>query len=151
MPVVDACFGFSTAIQESISFIDAANIECEAAEYCIGMVRIMGRNSGVIACNAALASRDVNVVVIPEIHFQLFGAHGLYENIIDRLKQKNHMVLVVAEGAYKGLIPSCREKVDELNNTKYHLPLDAHETIDLASFIKADIGAYASANHKIKV
>jgi 6-phosphofructokinase 1 len=151
MPVVDACFGFSTAIQESISFIDAANIECEAAEYCIGMVRIMGRNSGVIACNAALASRDVNVVVIPEIHFQLFGVHGLYENIISRLKQKNHMVLVVAEGAYKGLIPACREKVDELNNSKYHLPGDAHEIIDLASFIKADIGSYAATNHKIKV
>lgn len=69
MPIIDACLGFNTAIQESIQFIDAANVECEAAEYCIGMVRIMGRRSGMIACTAALASRDVNIVLIPEIHF----------------------------------------------------------------------------------
>jgi hypothetical protein len=41
--------------------------------------------------------------------------------------------------------------VDELNNTKYHLPLDENDTPDLATFIKADIGSYASSNHKIKV
>ena len=110
--MVDQCFGFSTAIQESVAFIDGANVECEAAEYCIGMVRIMGCHTGIIACHAALASRDVNIVVIPEIQFQLFGSHGIYENLIDRLKQKNHVVVVVAEGAYKGLIPTCREKVD---------------------------------------
>jgi hypothetical protein len=61
------------------------------------------------------------------------------------------MVIVIAEGAYKGLMPECREKVDELNKQKYHLPFDRHEIIDLASFIKADIGSYAAANHKIKV
>lgn len=104
-PIVDNSIGFATAIQESVSFIDAANVECEAAEYCIGMVRIIGRNSGIIAVNAALASRDVNIVVIPEIHFQLYGSHGLYEVVIERLKKKGHLVLLVAEGAYKGLVP----------------------------------------------
>jgi len=64
MPLVDRCFGFDTEIEESVSFIDSAHVECEAAEYCIGMVRIMGKNSGVIAVNAALASRDVNIVAI---------------------------------------------------------------------------------------
>ena len=38
-----------------------------------------------------------------------------------------------------------------MNNSKYHLPLDEYDCPDLASFIKADIGSYASANHKIKV
>lgn len=123
-----------------MSYIDSANVECEAAEYCIGMVRIMGRKQGIIACTAALASRDVNIVAIPEINFQLFGSHGIYENLIDRLKHKNHVVIVVAEGAYKGLIPECKQKVDQLYKEKYNLPLDPHGMPDLATFIKADIG-----------
>lgn len=114
-PIIDNSIGFSTAIQESVSFINAAKTECEAAEYCIGMVRIIGRNSGIIAVNAALASRDCNIVVIPEVHFQLYGSHGLYESIIERFKTKNDLVLVVAEGAYKGLVPACKDKVDEEN------------------------------------
>jgi 6-phosphofructokinase 1 len=69
VPVIDRSFGFATAIQESIQFIDSANVEAGAAENCVGIVRMMGRNSGFIAVTAALASRDVNIVVVPEIHF----------------------------------------------------------------------------------
>jgi 6-phosphofructokinase 1 len=115
------------------------------------MVRLTGRNSGVVAVNAALASRDANIVIIPEIHFQLYGKHGLYESIVQRLKDRNHLVLVVSEGAYKGLTPDDRVKVDEMNANKYHLPVNEQGVIDLASYIKSDIGAYANTNHKIKV
>ena len=69
IPFVDKSFGFETAIAESIPFITAANVEAEAAEYGIGIVRIMGKNCGFFAVNACLSSRDVNICVIPELFF----------------------------------------------------------------------------------
>lgn len=69
IPFVDRSFGFETAVSESIPFITAANVEAEAAEYGIGIVRLMGRNCGMLAVNACLASRDVNICVVPEISF----------------------------------------------------------------------------------
>ena len=69
IPFVDKSFGFETAISESIPFITAANVEAEAAEFGVGIVRIMGKNCGIFAVNACLSSRDVNICVIPELHF----------------------------------------------------------------------------------
>lgn len=82
IPFVDKSFGFDTAIAESIQFINAANVEAEAAEYGIGIVRIMGTNCGFFAVNACLSSRDVNICVIPELYFQLYGENGVYEAVI---------------------------------------------------------------------
>jgi len=44
-------------------------VESEAAEYGVGIVKLMGRYCGYIAVNSALASRDVNICLIPEVHF----------------------------------------------------------------------------------
>ena len=44
-------------------------MESEAAEYGVGIVKLMGRYCGYIAVNSALASRDVNICLIPEVHF----------------------------------------------------------------------------------
>ena len=69
IPFFDKSFGFETATAESVPFITAANVEAEGAELGIGIVRIMGHNCGFIEVDACLASRDVNICVIPEIHF----------------------------------------------------------------------------------
>lgn len=69
IPFVDRSFGFETAVAEAIPFIQAANVEAEAAEYGVGIVRLMGRETGILAVAASLASRDVNVCVVPEIYF----------------------------------------------------------------------------------
>lgn len=50
-------------------FIDSANSEAESAEYGVGIVKLMGRYCGFISVNASLANRDVNVCLIPEVHF----------------------------------------------------------------------------------
>ena len=104
LPFIDKSFGFVTACEEAVKFIDAANVEAEAAENGIGIVKVMGRYCGFIAVASSLASRDVNIVIIPEVHFQLLGPQGLYENIIERLKIKGHIVIVIAEGAFDGLV-----------------------------------------------
>lgn len=69
IPFVDRSFGFETAVAEAVPFIQAANVEAEAAEYGVGIVRLMGRETGILAVAASLASRDVNVCVVPDIYF----------------------------------------------------------------------------------
>lgn len=71
----------------------------------------MGRYCGYIAVASSLASRDVNVCLIPEVHFQLEGPDGVYEAIIERARIKGHCVVVIAEGAEDGLLPEEREAV----------------------------------------
>ncbi len=67
--LIDNSFGFSTAVEEAVKFIDSANTEAEAAEYGVGIVKVMGRHSGFIACQATNSSRDVNICLVPEIRF----------------------------------------------------------------------------------
>lgn len=69
IPLIDRSFGFATAVEESIKFIDSAVVESGAAENGVGIIRLMGRHCGYIAVNACLASRDVNICLIPEVHF----------------------------------------------------------------------------------
>ncbi len=73
----------------------------------------MGRYCGYIAVASSLASRDVNICLIPEVHFQLEGPDGVFDAIIERAKIKGHCVVVIAEGAEDGLIEEERVKVRE--------------------------------------
>ncbi|KAL8128610.1 hypothetical protein V2J09_017765 [Rumex salicifolius] len=99
IPVIDRSFGFDTAVEEAQRAINAAHVEAESAENGIGLVKLMGRDSGFIAMYATLASRDVDCCLIPESPFYLEGPGGLFEFIEKRLKENGHMVIVVAEGA----------------------------------------------------
>lgn len=44
--VIDKSFGFDTAVEEAQRAIDAAHVEAESNENGIGLVKLMGRNSG---------------------------------------------------------------------------------------------------------
>lgn len=74
-------------------------MESESAEYGLGLIKLMGRNAGFIAMWASLASRDVNICLVPEFPFELHGERGLLNFIYNRLRLKKRCVLVVAEGA----------------------------------------------------
>jgi 6-phosphofructokinase 1 len=63
----------------------------------------MGRHSGFIACYAALASHDVDFVLIPEVPFWLDGPDGFLANLRRRVAQQGQAVVVVAEGAGQDL------------------------------------------------
>lgn len=104
IPVIDKSFGFDTAVEEAQRAINAAHVEAESNENCIGLVKLMGRNSGFIAMYATLASRDVDCCLIPESPFYLEGPGGLFEYIEKRIKENGHMVIVVAEGAGQDLV-----------------------------------------------
>ena len=101
---VDKCFGFETAVAEAGKVISCAHAEALGALNGIGLVKLMGRDSGFIACLATLACAEVNYVLIPEVPFKVDGPGGLLESLRTRLDQRKHAVIVVAEGAGKDLV-----------------------------------------------
>lgn len=84
--------------------IRSAYVESHCAEYGVGIVKLFGKLSGILAMEASLSSIDVNICLVPEFGFEIHGANGLLEYICQRLKIKRHCVIVVAEGACKDLI-----------------------------------------------
>jgi 6-phosphofructokinase 1 len=96
---IDRSFGFETAFCAAVDVIRGAHVEATGAKNGVGVVKLMGRHSGFIACHAAIASTDVDVVLIPEVPIVLDGGRGLLEHLEQRLKQNSHAVIVLAEGA----------------------------------------------------
>ena len=70
---IDQSFGFQTAFSEATKYIRAGHVEATGAPNGVGLVKLMGRHSGFIACYASLAMSDANFVLIPEVPFQLEG------------------------------------------------------------------------------
>ena len=99
IPLIDRSFGFESAIEEAVKVISSANVEANCVPNGIGLVKLFGRSCGFIAMEATQASRDVNICLIPEAKFNLYGEKGLLSFIFRRLKLKGHCVVVIAEGA----------------------------------------------------
>lgn len=96
---VGKSFGFDTAVEKATEAIACAHVEANGAYNGIGIVKVMGRESGFIAAQATLALKEVNFVLVPENTFSLDGPDGLLEQLENRLRTRHHAVLVVAEGA----------------------------------------------------
>jgi 6-phosphofructokinase 1 len=92
-------FGFETAVDEAARVLHCAHTEALGAPNGIGLVKLMGRDSGFIASFATLASMVVNFTLIPEMPFDLEGPNGLLPLLHDRLMKRGHAVIAVAEGA----------------------------------------------------
>lgn len=114
--VIDKSFGFDTAVEEAQRAINAAHVEAESVENGLGVVKLMGRYSGYIAMYATLASRDVDICLIPEIPFTLEGPGGLHRYVERRLRENGHMVIVIAEGAGQELMAADTTGTDMSGN-----------------------------------
>ena len=102
---VGRTFGFETAVAASIPAIRSAHAEALGAYHGIGVVKLMGRDSGFIAAYAALANPVVNFCLIPESPFTMEGENGLLRAIERRFESgRSHAVIVVAEGAGQELM-----------------------------------------------
>ncbi|MCL2878811.1 MAG: ATP-dependent 6-phosphofructokinase [Treponema sp.] len=97
--IIDRSFGFDTAVEKAVEVVAAAHMEANSAINGIGLVKVMGRESGFIAAHTALASHEVNFVLIPEVPFNLEGYNGFLHHLEERIKNRHHAVIVVAEGA----------------------------------------------------
>ena len=96
---IQRSFGFETAYSKAVDSIYSAHVEAIGAPNGIGLVKLMGRDSGFIAANAALAINDVNFVLIPEVKFDLEGPNGFLTHLHKRMQRRDHAVICVAEGA----------------------------------------------------
>jgi 6-phosphofructokinase 1 len=113
---VDQSFGFDTAVGIAAQVVRDAHVEARSAERCVGVVKVMGRDSGFIAAHAALASLEANAVLVPEVPFSLEAEGGLLDFLEERIERKDHAVLVVAEGAGQEYFAKEREKRDASGN-----------------------------------
>ncbi|KAJ1498200.1 hypothetical protein HMI54_012885 [Coelomomyces lativittatus] len=100
----------------------------------IGIVKLMGRDSGFIALYSSLASGEANLVLLPEVPFTLAKVCQLVEQ---RLKENGHILIVVAEGAGQDLAAHTIEK-DASGNVKL---------MDIGLFLKQEIGQYCKTHH----
>lgn len=97
-------FGFDTAVEKATEAIRCAHVEANGAPWGIGLVKLMGRESGFIAAQSAMALQDVNFVLIPEEPFDLYGDNGFLAHLEERMKRRGHAVIVLAEGAGQDII-----------------------------------------------
>jgi 6-phosphofructokinase 1 len=110
--LVEKTFGFETAFSIAIEAIRSAHTEAKGYPNGVGLVRLMGRQSGYIAASAAVAEPDVNLVLVPEVPFVLDGAGGLLAWVEGRLAARRHAVIVVAEGAGQDLLHEDTEAIE---------------------------------------
>lgn len=140
---ISQSFGFETAVFKATEAIQSAHTEALGAKNGIGLVKLMGRESGFIAAHATLALKEVNFVLIPEVDFTLDGEGGLLPTLYERLKERRHAVIVLAEGAGQHLLKTTGKK-DASGN-----PILG----DIASLLRDEIGSYLDAKgleHTIK-
>jgi 6-phosphofructokinase 1 len=116
--MVARSFGFDTAVDVATQSIKGAHNEAESYPNGIGLIKLMGRHSGFIATTAVLAQQEVNFVLIPEVDFDLDGPKGLLARLEKRLKERNHAVIVVAEGAGQKFFEGSQDEKDASGNIR---------------------------------
>jgi 6-phosphofructokinase 1 len=130
---VEKTFGLETAFAVAAEAIRSAHTEAVGAPNGIGLVKVMGRYSGFIAANAALALNEVTFVLVPEVPFDLEGPRGFLALLKKRLEMRGHAVIVAAEGAGQNLCAKVDAGCDVSGNKR----LD-----DIGLFLKEAIIAY---------
>ena len=126
-------------VREALDYL-AAHSEAKACRNGVGLVKLMGRESGWIAASASLANSSVNVCLVPEVPFDLHGPNGFLEHLKERLDRKSHAVVVVAEGAGQNLMDEVGSK-DKSGNRNLN---------DIGVFLRDEIKAHF-ASQKMEV
>jgi 6-phosphofructokinase 1 len=129
----DKSFGFETAFAEAVRAVRSAHTEARGHPSGMGIVKLMGRDSGFIAAFAAIADNCANYVLIPECPFQLEGAKGLLADVEKRIRERGHALIVAAEGAGQDLIKNDASAKDASGNVRYG---------DIGLFLKDRIQAH---------
>ena len=133
---VGRSFGFETAVVQAAEVIRNAHVEAKGTPHGIGLVKLMGRDSGFIAASATIANPVVNFCLVPEVKFELEGPNGLLAALERRFAAgKSHAVIVVAEGAGQELLDGAEERDASGNVLKK----------DIGDFLKRKISAHFKA------
>jgi 6-phosphofructokinase 1 len=129
-------FGFTTAVEMAAHVLACAHVEAKGAPNGIALVKVMGRDAGFIAAAATLASQEVNFTLVPEVPFVLAGPGGFLAVLRQRMLDRRHAVIVVAEGAGQELIAGETGELDASGNLRYQ---------DIGQYLKQEIVAFFRA------
>lgn len=130
---VGRSFGFESAVAQAAEVIRSAHVEAKGTPHGIGLVKLMGRDSGFIAASATVANPVVNFCLVPEVKFELEGERGLLRALERRFAAgKSHAVIVAAEGAGQELLEGAEERDASGNILKK----------DIGEFLKRRISAH---------
>ncbi len=103
IPFVSRTFGYLTAVEEASEVLACAHTEATSVPNGISLVKLMGRHAGFITAGATIASQDVNFALIPEVPFAL---GPFLAALRERMLQRGHALIAVAEGAGQELLAS---------------------------------------------
>lgn len=107
---VSKSFGFETAVSKALEALRCAQSEARGAFNGVGLVKLMGRNSGALTAMASAAMSDIDFVLIPEITIQLEGPNGFLQKLFERVIHKGNAVIAVAEGTGQELFEKTSHK-----------------------------------------
>ncbi len=128
---IQQTFGFDTAGSEARRAIYAAYSEARGARNGIGLVKMMGRESGFLAAYATLANSQVDFCLVPEVPFKL---ESLFKALEERLARQGYAVMVAAEAAGADLLAQTGKR-DPSGNVLY---------ADIGIFLRDRIRAHFS-------
>ena len=136
---IDTSFGFATAVLHAGRAVTGVHNEASGAFNGVGLVKVMGRDSGFIAASATMANPYVNYCLVPEEDFDLEeGEHALLPHLLERLNRRHHAVIMVAEGAGQKFFESGKEQRDASGNILKQ---------DIGLLLKDRISAYCKAHN----
>lgn len=130
---VSRSFGYLTSVEQAARILHCAHTEAHSVHNGIALVKLMGRHAGFIAAGATVASQDVNFTLVPEVPLQLDGENGLLAALKQRILQRAHALVVVAEGAGQELLAASAEERDASGNVKLQ---------DIGPFLRERIEEY---------
>jgi len=140
--LIDESFGFETAFDVASPILRDAHNEATGAFNGISIIKLMGRDSGFIAASASLAMPVVNFVLIPEMDLVLNGEKGFLKVLEERLRQKKHAVIVVAEGAGQQLFKDKEVVTDASGNVQHS---------DIGLFLKEKISEHFKGESPVTI
>ena len=80
---IDKCFGFESAVEEAQRALLAGYVEAASARSGLGLIKLMGRQSGYIAMQASMASGIGTAAAANS--FQAGSIQSLQVNVVCRL------------------------------------------------------------------
>ncbi len=91
---IDKCFGFESAVEEAQRALLAGYVEAASARSGIGLIKLMGRQSGYIAMQASMASgmclmvHEVRACESEHVHLILAKMHTSCSQAVSLVREK---------------------------------------------------------------
>src|SRR5215472_15940950 len=131
IPFVARSFGFLTAVEEATKVLQRAHTEARSVQNGIALVKLMGRHAGFLTAAATVASQDVNFTLVPEVPFRLEGESGFLAALEQRIVNRRHAVIALAEGAGQDLLGNTGNERDASGNVRLNdIGLFLHKKIE---------------------